>query len=130
MTEHWVDHPYREGLALLGDAAGASDPTWGQGLSMTARDVRVLSDYLLGSEDWDAAGHAYARERDSYFKACMTVEDWQFDFFFEQGAEADARRARAFPLIMQEPDRFPDHGVSGPDLPYDDRVRRRFFGEE
>jgi 2-polyprenyl-6-methoxyphenol hydroxylase-like FAD-dependent oxidoreductase len=130
MTEHWVDHPYREGLALLGDAAGASDPTWGQGLSLTARDVRVLSYHLLSSDDWDAAGHAYARARDSYFKACMTVEDWEFDFFFGQGAEADARRARAFPLIAQEPDRFPDHGVSGPDLAHDDRVRRRFFAEE
>ena len=54
----------------------------------------------------------------------------EFDFFFEQGTEADARRARALPLIAQEPDRFPDHGVSGPDLPYDERVRRRFFGEE
>jgi 2-polyprenyl-6-methoxyphenol hydroxylase-like FAD-dependent oxidoreductase len=130
MTEHWVDHPYRDGLALLGDAAGASDPTWGQGLSITARDVRLLADHLLSSEDWDAAGHAYARARDSYFKACMTVEDWEFDFFFAQGAEADARRARAFPLLAQEPDRFPDHGVSGPDLPYDERVRRRFFAEE
>jgi len=130
MTEHWVDHPYRDGVALIGDAAGATDPTWGQGLSMTARDVRVLAENLVDSDDWDAAGHAYAHARDSYFKACMTVEDWEFDFFFGQGADADARRARALPLIMQEPDRFPDHGASGPDLPCDDRVRRRFFGEE
>ena len=130
MTEHWVDHPYRDGVGLIGDAAGATDPTWGQGLSMTARDVRVLAENLLGSDDWDAAGHAYARARDSYFNACLTVEDWEFDFFFGQGPEADARRARAFPLIVQEPDRFPDHGFSGPDLPCDDGVRRRFFGEE
>jgi menaquinone-9 beta-reductase len=92
--------------------------------------VRVLAENLLGSDDWDAAGHAYARARGSYFKACMTVEDWQFEFFFGQGPKADARRAEAFPLIMQEPDRFPDHGFSGPDLPCDDSVRRRFFGEE
>jgi hypothetical protein len=58
------------------------------------------------------------------------VEDWEFDFFFAQGAEADERRARAFPLIAKQPDRFPDHGVSGPDLPCDDTVRRRFFGED
>jgi len=130
LTEHWVDHPYRDGVALVGDAAGASDPTWGQGLSMTARDVRVLAEHLLDSDDWDAAGHAYARTRDKYFKACVTVEGWQFDFFFAQGQQADARRARALPLIMKEPDRFPDHGASGPDLPYDDNVRRRFFGED
>jgi menaquinone-9 beta-reductase len=130
MTEHWVDHPYRDGVALIGDAAGATDPTWGQGLSMTSRDVRVLSEYLLGSDDWDAAGQAYARARDKYFRACLTVEDWEFDFFFAQGPEADARRARALPLIMQQPDRFPDHGFSGPELSHDDSVRRRFFGEE
>ena len=130
MTEHWVDHPYRDGIALIGDAAGATDPTWGQGLSMTARDARVLAEQLLGSDDWDAAGHAYARARDKYFQVCLTVEDWEFDFFFAQGAEADARRARAFPLIAEQPDRFPDHGAGGPDLACDDNVRRRFFGED
>src|SRR5215470_3560208 len=31
----WVDHPYRDGVALLGDSAVSSDPTWGQGLSLT-----------------------------------------------------------------------------------------------
>jgi 2-polyprenyl-6-methoxyphenol hydroxylase-like FAD-dependent oxidoreductase len=36
LTETWVNHPYRDGVALIGDAAGASDPVWGQGLSLTA----------------------------------------------------------------------------------------------
>jgi flavin-dependent dehydrogenase len=27
MTETWVDHPYRNGFVLIGDAAGASDPS-------------------------------------------------------------------------------------------------------
>jgi 2-polyprenyl-6-methoxyphenol hydroxylase-like FAD-dependent oxidoreductase len=128
MTEHWVDHPYRDGFALLGDAAGATDPTWGQGLSMTLHDVRVLADSLLGSDDWDAAGYAYASARDAYFDASVKSGSWQFDLFFAQGPEADARRA--LPLLAREPDRYPDHAISGPDLPCDDRVRRRFFGEE
>jgi menaquinone-9 beta-reductase len=64
MTETWVDNPYRDGLALIGDAAGSSDPTLGQGLSLTVRDVRVLSEKLIASPDWDAAGRAYAREHD------------------------------------------------------------------
>jgi 2-polyprenyl-6-methoxyphenol hydroxylase-like FAD-dependent oxidoreductase len=42
----WVDHPYRDGLALLGDAATSSDPSWGQGLSLTLRDARVLRDHF------------------------------------------------------------------------------------
>ena len=50
-----MDHPYREHLALIGDAAATSDPTWGQGMSQTLRDVRVLSEQLLVVDDWDAA---------------------------------------------------------------------------
>jgi flavin-dependent dehydrogenase len=30
MTETWVEHPYRDGLALIGDAAGSTDPSWGR----------------------------------------------------------------------------------------------------
>ncbi len=130
LTEHWVWHPYNNGIALVGDAAGATDPTWGQGLSTTARDVRILSERLLASNDWDAAGHDYARARDEYFKTKLTVEDWFFELFFGQGAEADERRMRALPLLMQEPDRTPDHMMSGPDLPCDENVRRRFFAED
>ena len=52
-AETWVEHPYKAGVALIGDAADASDPTWGQGLSLTVRDVRVLRDQLLAHEDWE-----------------------------------------------------------------------------
>ena len=50
----WIDHPYREGVVLIGDAAAASDPTHGQGLQLTLRDARVLRDNLVAS----AAAHA------------------------------------------------------------------------
>jgi 2-polyprenyl-6-methoxyphenol hydroxylase-like FAD-dependent oxidoreductase len=126
----WVDHPYREGVALIGDAAASSDPSWGQGLSLTVRDARVLRDALLASDDWDAAGHAYASEHDRYFGVIHTVEDWMTRFFYETGAEADARRGHAFPLIAQDPTRIPDAMFSGPDAPLDEAMRRRFFGEE
>jgi 2-polyprenyl-6-methoxyphenol hydroxylase-like FAD-dependent oxidoreductase len=92
-TETWVDNPYRDGVALIGDAAGSSDPTWGQGLSLTTRDARVLSEKLIASADWEAAGHAYAREHDVYFNASVATDGWQFDLFFDLGPEADARRA-------------------------------------
>jgi menaquinone-9 beta-reductase len=129
-TETWVDTPYRDGLALIGDAAGSSDPSWGQGLSLTSRDVRVLSENLLATDDWDAAGRAYARAHDAYFTASITTCGWQFDLFFDQGPAADARRARALAKLITEPDRFPDHAISGPDLPSDDSVRRRLFAED
>lgn len=126
----YVEHPYRDGVALVGDAAATSDPSWGQGLSLTLRDVRVLRDALTANDDWDAAGHAYATEHDRYFGVVHTAEDWMTQFFYEMGPEADARRARAFPLIAQDPTRVPDVINSGPDVVLDDAARRRFFAEE
>jgi hypothetical protein len=94
------------------------------------RDVRVLRDCLLNHADWDAAGHAYAAEHDRYYGALHTATGWFWDLFFETGPEADARRAQAFPLIAQDPSRIPDFTVSGPEVPLDETVRKRFFGEE
>ncbi len=130
MTETWVDHPYRDGVALIGDAAGATDPTWGQGLSLTMRDVRVLAESLLTNGDWDSAGHTYAKEHDRYFTAMLTVEDWLFEMFHDQSRAAQKLRAKALPLIGVDPSRMPAHTVSGPDLPCDESVRRRFFCED
>jgi 2-polyprenyl-6-methoxyphenol hydroxylase-like FAD-dependent oxidoreductase len=126
----WATHSYHAGIVLIGDAAGASDPTWGQGLSLTLRDVRVLRDLLASHDDWDAAGHAYAQERDRYFNVINTVDNYQTELFFAAGGAADARRMRMLPLLAQEPTRRLDHNWSGPDLPLDETVRRRFFGEE
>jgi menaquinone-9 beta-reductase len=38
-------------------------------------------------------------------------------------------RRKAMPLIEQDPTRVPDHLFSGPDLPANDEVRARLFGE-
>jgi len=126
----WVDHPYKKGVVLIGDAAASSDPNWGQGLPLTVRDVRVLRDCLLSDENWDAAGHAYAAEHDRHYGVIHRVENWMAQMFFEPGAAGEACRARAFPLIAQDPTRAPDHLTSGPEMPADETVRRRFFGEE
>ena len=129
-ADTWVEHPYREGVALIGDAAAASDPSFGEGLSLTVRDTRVLRDRLLSHDDWEAAGHAYAEERTRYYHILHTFTEWFGQMFYELGPEAEARRAKAMPLIAQDETRIPDHLFCGPDLPLDDVVRRRFFGEE
>ncbi len=126
----WVDHPYRDGVALLGDSATSSDPTWGQGLSLTMRDARVLRDHLLQSDDWNAAGHAYADEHDGYAGRLHTFHQWMTAMYLATGPDADARRARAMPLIGQDPSRQPDALFVGPDLPVDESARKRFFGED
>lgn len=129
-SDSWIDHPYAAGVALIGDAAASTDPCWGQGLGLTVRDTRVLRDSLLADEDWDRAGHSYAREHDRYYRAVHTWEDWLTTFFYDRGEQANARRAKAMPLIMEDPTRIPDHQFCGPDLSVDESVRKRFFAEE
>lgn len=127
----WVEHPYKEGVALIGDAAAANDPSFGEGLSLTLRDARLLRDAIKEAEndDWDGACHAYAEAHDRSFRVIHDTTGWFGEFFLSRGAKADARRARALPLIAQDPTRIPDHPFSGPDLPCDETTRKRFFGE-
>jgi 2-polyprenyl-6-methoxyphenol hydroxylase-like FAD-dependent oxidoreductase len=126
----WVEHPYRDGVALAGDAASSNDPSWGQGLSLAFRDARVLSDELLAGTDWDAAANRYAQRHDADYGVVRKVSGWFYDVFQRPGQEADARRARALPLIAQDPTRVPDVLFSGPDFPLDATSRARFFGED
>jgi len=131
--DFWVDHPYKDGVALIADAAATSDPAFGQGLSLTVRDVRVLRDQLTAASDSDsdrdAAGHAYAAEHDRYYGVIHKVDNWFRQVFLEQGPEADTRRSKALPLIAEDPTRAPDHLFSGPEMPSDESVRSKFFGE-
>jgi 2-polyprenyl-6-methoxyphenol hydroxylase-like FAD-dependent oxidoreductase len=126
----WVDHPYRDGVALVGDAAASNDPSWGQGLALALRDARVLSDELLANQDWTAAGERYAQRHDQHYGTIRMVSGWFYDVFQRLGPEAEARRARALPLIAQDPTRPPDMLYSGPDLPLTADARAHFFGED
>ena len=129
-ADTWVEHPDRAGVVLIEDAAASNDPCFGQGLSLTVRSVRVLRDHLLSYNDWDAAGHAYVAAQDRDYGVVHRVTQWLGIMLYEPGEEADVRRARALPLLGQDNTRMPNHLLSGPDVPADDTVRARFFGEE
>jgi 2-polyprenyl-6-methoxyphenol hydroxylase-like FAD-dependent oxidoreductase len=129
-TDEWVPHPYRDGVALLGDAAATTDPTWGQGMSLTFRDVRTLAEARRDHPDRDAAGHAWAETHDAYARDVRTCDGWYTDVFLDVGPGADALRARALPLLAADPTRIPDTPLGGPEVRADDAARRRFFGEE
>jgi 2-polyprenyl-6-methoxyphenol hydroxylase-like FAD-dependent oxidoreductase len=129
VSESWAPHPYRDGVALLGDAAATSDPTFGQGMATAFRSVRILRDALLRNSDWDQAGNEYAREHDRSFQNTHRVCGWMRTLFQDPGAQAAALRETAMPKIADDLMRVPDHVISGPDLPADDGVRARFFGE-
>jgi menaquinone-9 beta-reductase len=128
-SDDWIEHPYRDGVALVGDAAATTDPTYGQGLSFALRAARVLRDELITNSNWDAAGHRYADQHQRSFLACHTVEGWYRAVFQDPSPESAALRAKAMPLIAEDPTRVPDHILSGPDLPLNETVRARFFGE-
>ena len=128
-SDEWVEHPYRDGVVLVGDAAATTDPTYGQGLSFALRAARVLRDELTNNFDWEAAGHCCAEQHKRSFHACHVVEGWIRTLFQDPSPEAAALRMRAMPLIAEDPTRVPDHIFSGPDLPFNEQVRARLFGE-
>jgi hypothetical protein len=59
-----------------------------------------------------------------------TAENWLGEMLLETGPEAEARRARALPLLAQDGTRMPDLFGLGPEVPLNEQVRRRFYGEE
>ena len=115
-SDKWVEHPYHDGVALVGDAAATTDPTYGQGLSFALRAARVLRDELTNNSDWDAAGHRYAEQHQQSFHACHVVEGWFRKLFQDPSPESAALRTKAMPLIAEDPTRVPDHIFSGPRL--------------
>jgi 2-polyprenyl-6-methoxyphenol hydroxylase-like FAD-dependent oxidoreductase len=127
-TDEWVEHPYKRGVALLGDAAATSDPTWGQGMALTLRDVRVLADALAADRDWDRAGHEYASAHDAYHSIVHRCDNWYTGLLLELGPEAEVRRAHALPHVLADPERLHDTPIGGPDrYPADEAARQRFF---
>ncbi len=97
--------PCAQGAVFVGDAAGWSDPILGRGLSVTHRDVRVVSEILKGADDWSAADlmQPYNEERQEHMRrlhfACdlLAVRDAEF------GPESDARQTSIAERIAADP---------------------------
>ena len=101
----WVDVPVRDGVVLIGDAAGWNDPITGQGLSITMRDVRVVSEVLQASDDWSAAAFApYVEERRERMRRLRFGASMQSAIYNEFGPAAAARRLRAWSRFEAEPE--------------------------
>ena len=101
--DSWVEHPYKDGIALVGDAAQTSDQTWGQGLSITMHDARQLRDALLATDDWEAAGHKYAEAANECFQHIRRVEDWMTLLMMDQSDAANAARSKTLPRLAVMP---------------------------
>jgi 2-polyprenyl-6-methoxyphenol hydroxylase-like FAD-dependent oxidoreductase len=103
-NDSWTDAPFAPGVVLVGDAAGWNDPIVGLGLSITYRDVRIVSDLLLGSDDWAAPSFApYADERRERMRRLRFTAALQASLDMEFGAAAKARRASLHERAATDP---------------------------
>ena len=93
----WTDEPFAEGALLIGDAAGWNDPIIGQGLSITYRDVRIVSELMRENDSWTPALFApYADERAERMRRLRFAATISSTLFNEFGDEAHEQRVRAF----------------------------------
>jgi 2-polyprenyl-6-methoxyphenol hydroxylase-like FAD-dependent oxidoreductase len=93
--DHWVDDPTAPGIVLIGDAAGHNDPITGQGVSIAARDARIVSDILISNKNWDRSEFLpYVEERRERMRRLRIAARLATRLRVEFGEEAKTRRAR------------------------------------
>ncbi|HEV2364283.1 MAG TPA: NAD(P)/FAD-dependent oxidoreductase [Caulobacteraceae bacterium] len=105
-NETFAETPFAAGAVLVGDAAGWTDPLSGCGLSSAYRDVRQVSEILLGGDDWSPAAFApYAAERAERFRRLRFITEIEtaLNCGFDERGQARRRqyqeRAPAEPLV-------------------------------
>jgi 2-polyprenyl-6-methoxyphenol hydroxylase-like FAD-dependent oxidoreductase len=128
----WSSRIARGPVVLVGDAAGALDPTQGLGTSLLFRDVRALSDLLTTEGDWDVATSEFARQRQAYYEVLRAYDRWCALLDSEEGPEPDRRRELNEAAREADPTLggFAMLEACGPDgLVPDEAARRVYFGE-
>ncbi len=121
-ADHCVDHPTQDNVVLIGDAAAASDPDWGCGLSLTLLDVLHLRDCLCSTSDWSVAFDDYARKHDRCYGAVHKITQWMAELIWTTGPAADERRAQILPRLFSDPAGLPDLFGLGPESPTGETV--------
>jgi len=120
-----------EGVVLIGDAAGANDPSLGSGTGLALIDVLELSRRLQNCDDWQSAIDEFAEQRPTWYEPMRAFGEWLGPLDTDIGPAADAARARAD--RAREVDRWRNgYGAFfafGPcGLPVNDEVRAHFLG--
>ena len=129
----WPDRIAGDDVVLVGDAAGANDPSQGHGLSLCFRDARELRDLLLHEPDWNRAIAAFAARRAAYHAVLRAHAQWMGFLYTDQGPAADARRERVARARQVDPTAggfAAIHGIGPDNLVADEAARRHFFGED
>lgn len=92
-NDSWTDAPYTESCVLIGDAAGWNDPINGLGLSITYRDVRIVSDILKDTPAGQTPNfRPYAEERAERMRRLRFAGQLQAALDMEFGEAPKARR--------------------------------------
>jgi 2-polyprenyl-6-methoxyphenol hydroxylase-like FAD-dependent oxidoreductase len=129
----FADRIAGDGIVLIGDAAGANDPSQGMGLSLAFRDVRELSELLDHAEDWQWGIEEFARRRPRWYEPLRVYAAWQGPLMTDIGPEADAARERAERAKERDPGLWGYRQINalGPDgLPVSEEARRHVLGED
>ena len=136
-NDSWTETPFATGAVLVGDAAGWNDPIIGLGLSITYRDVRLVSDLLLGSGDWTPDLLApYAEERRERMRRLRFVAGITSALDAEFGEAARRRRRSYFTRSASDPSLFAHAFTvmggpeSAPPHVFTAAYRARVLGEE
>lgn len=104
-SDSWTDKPYAQGFVLIGDAAGHNDPINGQGLSVTLRDVRIISDLLTSSGDWASALFSpYAEERSERMRRLRFMSRAAVEILSTFTPEGVARRGSFLARMAEDPE--------------------------
>lgn len=100
-----VDDPRADGVVLIGDAAGWNDPIIGQGLSISMRDVRLVSEALLESSDWSSAAFdGYVEERRERMRRLEISAELTTDLRCTFSPEGARRRREFFDRVPTDPE--------------------------
>jgi 2-polyprenyl-6-methoxyphenol hydroxylase-like FAD-dependent oxidoreductase len=132
-NDTWASRVAGNGVVLVGDAAGAPDPTIGHGTALLFHDVRALSERLLSERDWPAACAAYAALRDQYYGVLRANDRWKNRLRMDHDEEADRLREGNARAKEHDPTLggFELLEARGPDgLVADEVARRHYFGED
>ena len=99
-----VATPYAQGAVLIGDAAGWNDPILGLGLSITHRDVRLVSEILKATAPGTAPDfRPYAEERVERMRRLQIAADTQATLDMEFGEGPRERRRRYHEAAAADP---------------------------
>lgn len=130
-ADTWAEPGAGGPVALVGDAAGANDPSLGHGISIAFRDARELRSVIRQAGLSPNALAEFGRRRSRYMGTLREYGRWMARLWIEEGEEADARLAAFIDTRRQDPDiaGFGSITACGPrDLIATEAIRSRFFG--